>query len=75
MDQQHLHKEITDCFTSYLQTTNLRERDYLLDQEFLLNFKPEAKKLQENLVQQVPIRFPNGNVTALPSDMYFFFEC
>jgi len=27
------------------------------------------------VVQHTPVRFPNGNVTMFPSDIYFFFEC
>lgn len=45
------------------------------DQEFLLNFDPNVTSLQQNLVQNVPVRFPNGNVTIFPSDLFFFFEC
>ncbi len=75
MDQSNLSKEITDCFITYLHNTNLRERDYLNEQEFLLNFDPNVSSLQQNLVQNVPVRFPNGNVTIFPSDLFFFFEC
>jgi hypothetical protein len=75
MDQSNLNKEVTDCFITYMQNTNLRERDYLNEQEFLLNFNPNASGLQQNLVQNLPIRFPNGNVITFPSDLYFFFEC
>jgi len=40
-----------------------------------LNFSPNVSSVQQSLVQNVAVRFPNGNVTIFPSDMYLFFEC
>jgi len=34
-----------------------------------------AMMVRHGAVQNVPVRFPNGNVTLFPSDMYIFFEC
>ena len=55
--------------------TNIRERDYQKEKEFILDFSKGAKKVQPANVQRSPIRFPNGNVTMVPSDTFFFFEC
>lgn len=38
LDQSHLKKDVTDCFIEFLQNTNVREREYLKEHEFLLNF-------------------------------------
>ena len=73
IDQQHLGAELTDCFTSFLRTANVRERDYLKEQEFLLDFD-SSEKVTQGMTQHTPIRFPNGNVTMFPSDLFVFFE-
>jgi len=33
-----IKKDVTDCFIEFLQNTNVREREYLKEHEFLLNF-------------------------------------
>ena len=40
-----------------------------------MNFSQNVSSVQQSLVQNVAVRFPNGNVTIFPSDMYLFFEC
>ena len=65
---------MTDCLVKYLRETNIRERDYQRETEFLLDLTNSKRKAQPGLSQKVAIRFPNGNVTMFPSDLYFIFE-
>ena len=62
-----------DSLIQYIQKSNLRERQYFDDSEFLLQIA-KSGKAHETLLQPVPINFPNGNVVMAPSDLYFFFE-
>ena len=41
----------------------------------MLDFSKDAKKIHAAQVQNTAVRFPNGNVTMIPSDIFFFFEC
>ena len=75
IDSQEIHTDLTDCLAKFLHETNIRERDYQKDKEFILDFSRKAKKVQSANVQRSAIRFPNGNVTMVPSDIFFFFEC
>jgi hypothetical protein len=65
---------VTDSFKEFLQTTNLKEREYLQETEFILDFSPDKQQIQPGMVQNVPVRFSNGNVTLFPSDLFMFFE-
>ena len=31
--------------------------------------------MKQGLVQHTAVKFPNGNVTMFPSDIFLFFEC
>jgi hypothetical protein len=62
-----------DGLIQYIKQSNLREREYYDDQEFLLHFA-RNDSAHETLIQHLPITLPNGNVVMLPSDLYFFFE-
>jgi hypothetical protein len=45
IDQSTLSNELTDCLTQFLRDTNVRQRDYQKESEFLLeltNFKRKA---------------------------------
>jgi hypothetical protein len=70
-----LDAELSDCFCSFFKQSSIREREYLREQEFLLDFEETAKKVVSGVLQNIPIRFPNGNVTQFPSDVFMFFEC
>ena len=63
-----------ESISTFLRDTNTRERDYHKETEFILSFSRDSKKIQQVTVQQTPMRFPNGNVILMPSDLFFFFE-
>lgn len=62
-----------DGLVQFIKQSNLREREYYDDQEFLLHFA-RTEAAHETLIQHLPITLPNGNVVMLPSDLYFLFE-
>jgi|TARA_B110001450_G_C17601566_1_gene473217 hypothetical protein len=62
-----------DSLIQFLQKSNIREREYFNDQEFLLHLS-SLGQAHDTLIQHLPINLPNGNVIMLPSDLYFFFE-
>lgn len=62
-----------DSLIHYIQKSNIREREYFLDQEFLLHLATQGQA-HDTLIQHIPLLLPNGNVLMLPSDLYFFFE-
>ena len=74
LDMQSIDVELTDCLAKSLNDTNVRERDYQKETEFLLDLANLNKAVQPGLVQRAAVRFPNGNVTLFPSDIYFIFE-
>jgi hypothetical protein len=53
---------------------NSREREFLKQQEFLLDLYPENEKIINSTLMSVPVRFPNGNMIMFPSDMFLIFE-
>ncbi len=73
IDSSDLNQSLTDCFVPFMQFTNLRERTYMNEKEFLIDL--ESKNINSQKVQDVGIKFQNGNVVQLPSDLYLFFEC
>ena len=75
IDAQEIDEDLGDSVCSFLRDTNTRERDYHKDTEFILSFSPDAKAIQQVQVMHTPMRFPNGNVIMMPSDLFFFFEC
>jgi len=75
IDSTEINQDLSDCLTKFLQEANARERDYQKETEFMLDFSKDATKIHQGLVQRVAVRFPNGNVTLFPSDIFFFFEC
>jgi hypothetical protein len=74
VDSQSVPFDLSEAFIHHLQDSNLRERDYQKEIEFLLDFSPEAQKMKQGSVQHSAVRFPNGNVTMFPSDIYLFWE-
>lgn len=62
-----------DSLIEFIQKSNIREREYYDDQEFLLHLASTGEA-HDTLIQHLPITLPNGNVVMLPSDLYFFFE-
>lgn len=62
-----------DSLVGFIQKSNIREREYYDDQEFLLHLASTGQA-HDTLIQHLPITLPNGNVVMLPSDLYFFFE-
>jgi hypothetical protein len=62
-----------DSLIEFIQKSNIREREYFNDQEFLLHLSTLGQA-HDTLFQHLPIQLPNGNVIMLPSDLYFFFE-
>ena len=62
-----------DSLIQFIQKSNIREREYYTDQEFLLHLS-SLGQAHDTLIQHLPITLPNGNVIMLPSDLYFFFE-
>ena len=75
VDSQEIEEDLGDSVSSFLRDTNTRERDYQKDTEFILSFSPDSKAIQQVQVMHTPMRFPNGNVIMMPSDLFFFFEC
>ena len=74
IDSQEVHTDLADSLANFLHETNIRERDYQKEKEFILDFSKKAKKIQQTSTQRQPIRFPNGNVAMVSSDIFFFFE-
>lgn len=74
IDQQELSHQVSDSFRNFLQQTNVRQRDYLMDQEFIIDLDPSKAMVQAGQVSNVAVKFPNGNVTQFPSNLYFMFE-
>ena len=66
---------MADCITAFLKATNVRERDYHKETEYIIDFATDVDKVQSVQVLQTPMTLPNGNLIMIPSDLYFFFEC
>ena len=75
VDSQQIDTDLGESVSTFLRDTNVREREYHKDTEFILSFTQDNKKIQSVQVQHTPMRFPNGNVIMMPSDLFFFFEC
>ena len=75
IDSTEINQDLADHLVKFLQETNIREREYQKETEFLLDYSKDAKKIHAARVQNTSVRFPNGNVTMMPSDIFFFFEC
>lgn len=45
IDQEELNPELADCFISFFKNANLREREYLWQHDFLLDFDKRADKV------------------------------
>ena len=73
IDSAKMDPYFLDGLIQFLKQSNLREREYNDDHEFLLHFA-RAECAHETLLQHLPITLPNGNVVMLPSDLYFIFE-
>ena len=73
IDSDGIDTFFMDSLVDFLQKSNIREREYYEDQEFLLHLS-DMNQAHDILIQHIPITLPNGNVVMLPSDLYFFFE-
>lgn len=73
IDSDQVDTYFMDSLIQFVQKSNIREREYYDDQEFLLHFA-SLGQAHETLIQHLPVTLPNGNVIMLPSDLYFFFE-
>jgi len=73
IDAHEIDSFFMDSLTQFIQKSNLREREYYDDQEFLLQLSSMGQA-HDTLIQHLPITLPNGNVVMLPSDLYFLFE-
>ena len=45
IDSQEVHTDLTDSLANFLYETNIRERDYQKEKEFILDFSKKAKKI------------------------------
>lgn len=73
LDADKMDSYFMDSLIEFIQKSNIREREYYEDQEFLLHLASTGDA-HDTLIQHLPITLPNGNVVMLPSDLYFFFE-
>jgi len=73
IDSDQIDSYFMDSLIQFIQKSNIREREYYDDQEFLLHLSSMGQA-HDTLIQHLPITLPNGNVIMLPSDLYFFFE-
>jgi hypothetical protein len=73
IDSDQIDQYFMDSLIQFIQKSNIREREYFNDQEFLLHLAALGQA-HDTLIQHLPITLPNGNVIMLPSDLYFFFE-
>lgn len=73
IDSDHIEQPFMDSLIHFIQQSNIREREYFNDQEFVLHLSTLGQA-HDTLIQHLPINLPNGNVIMLPSDLYFFFE-
>ena len=73
IDANQIDPSFMDSLIGFIQKSNIREREYYDNQEFLLQIS-NLGQAHDTLIQHLPISFPNGNVIMLPSDLYFFFE-
>ena len=73
IDADNIDSYFLDSLIQFIQASNIREREYYEDQEFLLHLS-SLGQAHDTLIQHLPITLPNGNVIMLPSDLYFFFE-
>jgi hypothetical protein len=73
IDSDRIDRYFMDSLIQYIQKSNIREREYFHDQEFLLHLSALGQA-HDTLIQHLPVHLPNGNVIMLPSDLYFFFE-
>ena len=74
IDQDFLSAELTDCLNNFLVHSNTREREFLGEQEFLLQLYPDHDKINNSTLLNIPVRFPNGNVIMFPNDLFLMFE-
>ena len=45
IDSQEVHTDLADSLANFLHETNIRERDYQKEKEFILDFSKKAKKI------------------------------